>query len=237
MKAASFAAAGLVALAASSAEAGTTSTTDFATWATGLGSYVFGDFYGVPTPYGSGEQMFGGYNPLSGYSDLQGVSFSTSNTGGNVNVNAPGFYGVDDWAFSYAVNSTYTGDAPDVVTITLPDAKTAFGLDFTTLFSSTTATFTLSNGYSTSFANTATLGLTNRVKNFDFIGFISTTPFTTITMSVPSGESWVITSFDYDVTNANAAPEPATWALLAVGFAALGYAGLRRRRDAGVAAA
>jgi hypothetical protein len=45
----------------------------------------------------------------------------------------------------------------------------------------------------------------------------------------------VITSFDYDVANANAAPEPATWALMAVGFAALGY-GLRRRA-AGAAAA
>jgi hypothetical protein len=58
-------------------------------------------------------------------------------------------------------------------------------------------------------------------------------------MSVPGAESWVITSFDYDVTNpnANAAPEPATWALLAVGFAALGYAGLRRRRDVDAGAA
>jgi hypothetical protein len=134
------------------------------------------------------------------------------------------------------VNSTYAAGAPDVVTITLPSARTAFGVDFTTLFSSTTATFTLSNGYSTSFADTATLGVTNGVTNFDFIGFISTTPFTTVTMSVPDGQSWVITSFDYDVTNANATPEPATWARLAVGFAALGYTGLRRRA-AGAAAA
>jgi hypothetical protein len=79
--------------------------------------------------------------------------------------------------------------------------------------------------------------LTDGVKNFDFIGFISTTPFTTITMSVPNGQSWVITSFDYDVTNAKAAPEPATLALMAVGFAALGYAGLRRRRNASTAGA
>ena len=237
MKAACFAAVGLIALAASSAEAGTTSTPDFDTWATNVVQFVGGDFGGIPTPNGSGNQMFGGYNPLSGYSDLEGVSFSTPNLNGNVNVNAPGFYGADDWAFEYAVNSIYTGDAPDVVTITLPDARTAFGLNFTTLMSSTTATFTLSNGYSTSFADTATLGITNGSKNFDFIGFTSTTPFTTITMSVPSQESWVITSFDYDFANANAAPEPATWALLAVGFAALGYAGLRRRRDAGAAAA
>jgi hypothetical protein len=239
MKAACFAAVGLIALAASSAEAGTTSTTDLTTWATSVVQFVSGDFEGIPTPYGNGNEMYGAYNPLSGYSDLEGVSFSTPNPGGNVNVNAPGFYGLDDWAFTYAVNSTYTDTdgAPDLVTITLPNARTAFGLDFTTLFSSTTATFTLSNGYSTSFADTATLGLTNGVKNFDFIGFISTTPFTTITMSVPSQQSWVITSFDYDFANANAAPEPATWALLAVGFAALGFAGLRRRRDAGAAAA
>jgi hypothetical protein len=132
MKAAYFAAIGFIAL-ASSAEAGTMSTTDLATWASGIGSYVFGDFEDVPTPDGTGDQMFGGYNPLSGYSGLQGVSFSTPNQGGVVNVNSPGFYGVDDWAFSYAVNSTYTGNAPDVVTITLPSARTAFGLDFTTL--------------------------------------------------------------------------------------------------------
>ena len=239
MKAAHFAAASLIALAAPSAEAGTTSTTDSDTWATSVVQYVSGDFGGIPTPNVSGNQMFGGYNPLSGYSVLEGVSFSTSNQNGNVNVNAPGFYGADDWAFSYAVNSTYTGDAPDVVTIALPNARTAFYVDFTTLFSSTTATFTLSNGYSISFANTAILGLTNGVKNFDFMGFISTTPFTTITMSVPNGQSWVITSFGYDFANpnANAAPEPATWALLAVGFAALGYAGLRRHQAAGAAGA
>ena len=229
MKAVGFAAVGLMALAASSAEAGTTSTTDFTTWAASVFQLVAGDFDGIPTPYGNGDQMYGAYNPLSGYSSLEGVSFSTPNLDGNVNVNAPGFYdfyGYDDWAFEYAVNSTYAGDAPDMVTITLPDARTAFGLNFTTLFSSTTATFTLSNGYSTSFDNTATIGLTDGSRNFDFIGFISTTPFTTITMSVPSQQSWVITSFDC----ANAVPEPATWALLAVGFAALvGYAGLRRR--------
>ena len=234
MKAVGFAAVGLMALAASSAEAGTTSTTDFTTWAASVFQLVGGDFDGIPTSYGNGDQMYGAYNPLSGYSSLEGVSFSTPNLDGNVNVNAPGFYdfyGYDDWAFEYVVNSTYAGDAPDVVTITLPDARTAFGLDFTTLFSSTTATFTLSNGYSTTFDNTATIGLTDGSKNFDFIGFISTTPFTTITMSVPSQQSWMITSFDY--ANANAAPEPATWALLAVGFAALvGYAGLRRRRRA-----
>jgi hypothetical protein len=90
MKAACFAAVGLVALAASSAEAGTTSTTDFDIWATSVVQYVSGDFGGIPTPNGGSGQMFGGYNPLSGYPDLQGVSFSTSNMGGNVNVNAPG---------------------------------------------------------------------------------------------------------------------------------------------------
>jgi len=237
MRAVRFAAVGLIALAASSAQAGTTSTTDLATWSTGIGSFVSGDFSGIPTPDGSAGQMFGGYTTLSGYSDLQGVSFNTTNQGGVVNVNAPGFYGLDDWAFPYAVNSSYTGDGPDVVTITLPDARTAFYLDFTTLFSTTTATFTLSNGYSTSFADTAILGTTDGVKNFDFVGFISTTPFTTITLSVPSQNSWVITSFGYDVTNASAAPEPTTWALLAVGFAALGYIGLRRGRGAGAAAA
>jgi hypothetical protein len=237
MKAASFAAVGVIALAASSAQAGTTSTTDLATWATSVVQWYGGNFGGIPTPDESDGEMFGGYNPLSGYSNLYGVSFSTTNPGGVVNVNAPGFYGADDWDFPYAVNSSYTGEVPDVVTITLPDARTAAFIDFTTLFSSTTATFTLSNGYSTSFADTAAIGITDGIKNYDFIGFISTTPFTTITMSVPYGESWVITSFGYDYANANAGPEPRTWALLTVGFTALGYAGLRRRRNAGAAAA
>ncbi len=138
--------------------AGTIATTSSSVFGASTTGVVTGDFSDVPTPNsgGPGEGTYGGANPLSGYASLQGVSFSTPNTGVNVNVNSAFFYSSSDLSAPYAVNSVYSGTAPDILTITLPAAETAFYLDFTTLFASTTATFDLSNGFSTTISPTVT---------------------------------------------------------------------------------
>ncbi len=213
--------------------AATITTSSSATFAADTTGDVTGDFSSVPTPFGTCPQCFGGYNPLSGYASLQGVSFSTTNTGGNVNVDAGGYYGgpPNDPSVPYAVDSQYTGSNPDVLTITLPSPATAFALDFNTLFASTTATFTLSNGFTTNVSSTPTGSTT------DFIGFLSSNPFDTITLSVPNGQSWVVT--DFTTATATATPLPSTWTMLIAGFAVCGFFAYRgsKKGSAALAAA
>ncbi len=206
------------------AYSGTIATTSSAVFDASTTGVVAGNFSDVPTPYsgGPGFGTFGSYNPLSGYTSLQGVSFSTPNSGGNVNVNSAYFYSSSDLSAPYAVNSQYTGSAPDILTITLPSAETAFYLDFTTLFTSTTATFDLSNGFSTTV--TSTVAYPNAP---EFLGFISSDPFTTITLTVPSQQSWVVADFGYG----SAIPEPSAWVLMLVGFGGLGFAACRRQSN------
>ena len=189
------------------ARAATISTGSTSVFASSTINAITGDFSDVPTPNDAGGgAFFGGYNPLAGYGSLQGASFSTPNAGGLVNVNSSGFYGASDLQAPYAVNSVYTGSAPDILQITLSHPVTAFALDFDSLFASTTANFTLSNGYTTSVSTPSTMGQT------EFIGFTSSTPFDTITLSVPNNASWVVA--DFTQADAIATPLPASGTML-----------------------
>ena len=145
--------------------AATVTTTSPSTFAADTTGVVNGNFSDVPTliPGGPNGGTYSVYNPLSGYASLQGVSFSTTNLDGNVNVISAYFYGPNDPPKPYAVNSVYSGTAPDILTITLPMAATAFYLDFTTLFVSTMATFDLSNGFSTTISPTVAYPRSSRV--------------------------------------------------------------------------
>lgn len=206
---------------ATDAQAGTVATGSSSVFNASTTGVVSGNFSDVPTPNSGGPGLgtFGSYNPLSGYANLEGVSFSTPNLDGAVNVNSALFYSSSDLPAPYAVNSVYSGSAPDILTITLPSAETAFYLDFTTLFSSTTATFDLSNGFSTTVSPTVAYPNTP-----EFLGFVSNMPFTTITLTVPSQQSWVVADFGYGSWNGvSAVPETSTWAMLLIGFCGLGY--------------
>jgi hypothetical protein len=98
---------------------------------------------------------------------------------------------------------------------------TAFGLDFGTLFDASTASFTLSNGFSAT--NIATLGSLQT----QFIGFISSVAFNQITLTVPDDASFVVA----DVTTATAVtPIPGTLPLLVSALGGLGVLGYRRQR-------
>lgn len=63
-----------------------------------------------------------------------------------------------------------------------------------------------------------------------FLGFVSDTPFTTLTFSGQAGaqfgDSFSIDNFSF---SANAVPEPASWAMLIAGFGLVGASGRRRR--------
>jgi hypothetical protein len=202
--------------------AGTTTTTSPSQFEADTTGLVIGDLSSVTPLSNTDGSMccFAGFSPLSGYSSLQGVSFSTPNAGGAVNVDSAGFYGSGDLTLPYIVPSTYTGSGPDVLVITLPQAETAFGLAFNTLFSLTNVTFTLSNGFTTTVASTTEYG------DLQVLGFLSTTPFTTITMSTPNGTAFELPAFAY---GSAVVPEPASWAMMLGGLFGLG-ALLRRGR-------
>jgi hypothetical protein len=213
----------MLACAGMGAQAATVITGSSSIFAASTTGAVVGTFTDVPTPNCTGSACFGGGNPLAGYPSLQGVSFSTTNPGGSVNVNSAGFYGAGDLPVPYLVNSVFTATDPDNITITLPSPTTAFALDFGTLFSGTTADFTLSNGYAVD------VGTSNTPFATQFLGLISTDPFDTITLTAPYNQSIVIEDFETATTVSLPVPEPATWTMLLFGLGGLG-ASLRTHR-------
>jgi hypothetical protein len=90
----------------------------------------------------------------------------------------------------------------------------AIGFTFGSYVPSGGATLTLSTG--DSFAINPTSSAT-------FIGFTSTTAITSVTVDYPNG-------YAFDLVSVSTVPEPATWTMMLVGFAGLGFAGYRRSK-------
>jgi hypothetical protein len=175
---------------------------------TGFNSVTGLDF-GDPSCPGSGA-CFAGFNPLT----VNGITFSTT-SGDHVNVNSANYYGATDLPVQYIVNSE-----THFVTITLPTAVTAFGLNYGTLFSPSSANFVLSNGFST------TIDPTLGDLHTQFLGFLSSTAFNQITFTVPDTASFVVENVTTAVT-----PIPATLPLFAAGLGSMGLLAWRRRRS------
>jgi hypothetical protein len=171
-------------------------------------------FNGILTCSGNG--CFQGFTSVT----QNGITFTTSAP--FVNVTSATYYAPGiTYAGDFLADAYPPGGITDTLTIKLAAAVTAFGLDFTTPNGSNVA-FGLSNGFSTSVPTVTPFGPTQ------FEGFVSTTPFDTITFSVPSPDGY----FVVDVTTAVAAvPEPSTWAMLLLGFAGIGFMGYRRRKS------
>jgi hypothetical protein len=162
--------------------------------------------------------FFQGYDPLV----VNGISFDTA-PGETINVNSAGYYGPGDLTNQYVVNSS-----THFVTITLPSAVTAFGLDYGSLFDPSTATFALSNGFSVT--NIPTVGNLQT----QFIGFLSDVAFNEITLTMPDPSPGNAGSFVVaDVTTAVATtPIPATLPLMLSALGGFGFVGYRRRKAA-----
>jgi hypothetical protein len=247
---------------------------------------------------------------------------------GNLNVNSANYYGANDLSKQYIVNAA--GGNSQSLTIQLASPVTAFGLNYGTLFNSSTATFAVSNNYfstnsgyevgvldstgtsvislgvdsngrltnnvaaivktaavsinvlnvlsqqfsvfnaSTTLraanpADSSVLHLTdaqvqaavnwlggpqtgpsplfsllrdvdtftvaNTLANLQtqFLGFISTDPFNSITLTVPDDASWVVLDFTTAQALTTAVPEPSTWAMMILGFMGIGFMAYRRK--------
>jgi hypothetical protein len=135
-------------------------------------------------------QDFAAFNPLV----VSGVNFSTS--GANVNVTRSDFYGPAPNAYpsDFIVDSANTNSS-NAVTIILPQATTALGIDYGGLgpgFQTVndtgpiTGSISLSNGFVLPLNTLPTVGQTQ------FSGFVSSTPFTSLTYAL-NNDSWVVT--------------------------------------------
>ncbi len=207
-------------LGAGVATASTTVTLSSSTFAADTTAAVMSNFDDVtPLPNCNANGCFGGFSSLS----IGGATFTTPNLDGAINVNSANYNGPSDQSTPYLVNSQYSGAAPDIVDIALSPSTTAFALDFDTLFTSTSATFTLSNGYTAVVPTTSTEG------NASFIGFLSSTPISSVQISVPNDQSIVVSDFE-TATTVSGAPEPSIWLLMIVG---VGGAGVMLRRATG----
>jgi hypothetical protein len=212
-------------------------------------------FDGVAT--GSNGQDYVSYgSPLSGgtgvYTDPNLTVFTAQNSGRISNltiegtqygVNSNGSYGAIGADFGSAVLSTNYNS----LTITFAAPVTAFSINYGALaraFAATSApdlfSFTIPVlGSATEGAD----GLINQGSMMQggagFFGVTSVTPFSSITIDATDSNGFGVNNRFYDNVSYEAAatispaPEPAAWALLLVGFGALGGS-LRTRRRAAV---
>jgi len=160
------------------------------------------------------------YETVSGGNtiSLGNVTFTASSPATDLNLNGPGVYNSTD----VLLTNTYPpGGAFDVLTITLSSAVTAFGLDFAAGQNPTS--FTLNNGFDSS-----SIAASTDYSSPGFVGFISSDPFNTITLSVDSPNGWAV----QDAVTASATPLPAALPLFAGGLGMVGFLARRKKRKA-----
>jgi len=171
---------------------------------------------GVTTADFNGIAPFGGFVSYgSGPAVIDGLTFTSNDS---MFVIDPAFYG-----FPYPdgfFNADY--NIPNLVTITLPSSYTAIGFDFGSLFSGG-ASFDVTLGSLGPFTVVSTGSVQDGV--LAFAGFVSTTSFNTVTLSMPDAPFYnSVDNFSYG----SAVPEPGSLALLGTGL--VGIVGVLRRR-------
>jgi hypothetical protein len=143
-------------------------------------------FNGIRT---AAQPDFASFNPLV----VSGVNFFAS--GANVNVTRSDFYGPppNSYTSDFIVDSA-NGNSSNAVTIILPQPVTALGINYGGLGPTfqgvpapITGTISLSNGFVLPLSSLPTVG------NTAFSGFVSSTPFNSLTYTV-NNDSWVVTS-------------------------------------------
>ncbi len=158
-----------------------------------------------------------GNGPLT----LSGATF-TSN--GTLFIIDPGYYG-SAYPNGGFLNSDYAGPT-DTITVSLPAGVYSGSFDIGGLFDGTTD-FTVTFNSST-FPETVTESIigTNSLASFSFS---SSAPIATVTFVLPDAPGYnALDNFSYTTT----VPEPATWAMLVVGFSMLGFAAARGTKAA-----
>jgi hypothetical protein len=188
--------------------------TDLASWSAAIPGYTS---LAIPDPAGSeGYDLFGNGTASVSYG---GVLFSTSAALGNgefYNV-GPAYSGSNGLIPVLSSQGQTVGIANILITLAAP--VKAFALNFDT-FSGSDVTFTLSNGEVLtlpSVGNAYDLG--------SFFGVTDDTPFKTILLT-SSDNVLNLNALNFGAA-VSAIPEPATWVMLLLGFAGIGFFGAR----------
>ncbi len=138
-----------------------------------------------------------------------GVTFTQAAALGNAllfNIGSNYYFNADA-----ALSSQQVGVGVENILITLPTFVTSFSVDYST-FNGGAVSFLLSNGGSFSQGSTGGVGY-----SVPDVFSVSSTPFNSVLITSPD---YVLTIGD--VTFNSGVPEPATWAMMLVGFAGLG---------------
>lgn len=149
---------------------------------------------------------------------LADVTFSCTNGGSSY---CPGFFGVRTGAGPTDGVQTVYFATPDTATFTFDSAITHFGIDILGLGTVGATDLTIAWGSSSSvlYTNYALGGVL-------FAGIIDGTGFTSVTFSATAPDDGI--DFDRLVYKGGAVPEPATWAMMIMGFGMVGFAARRR---------
>jgi Putative Ig domain/Galactose oxidase, central domain len=161
------------------------SSTAFSGRATNISVIGFNGILPAGTPFEAS-------NPLT----VAGVTFSTTRPSTSVNLTTSSYYSIP-YSSDFIVDSS-NNNASNQLTVVLPQPTQALGIDYGALgFRGTsTGSITLSNGYALPLASLPTEGGTH------FSGFISSTPFSSLTYTV-SNDDWVVTDLLLGTANAN----------------------------------
>jgi hypothetical protein len=156
-----------------------------------------------------------GNGPLT----LSGATF-TSN--GDMFIIDPGYYG-SSYPNGGFLNSDYAGPT-DTITVTLPGGVYSGSFDIGGLFAGTTDFTVTFNG--STFPETVTESINGTDSLAGFL-FSSSAQIATITFVLPDAPGYnALDNFSYTTV-----PEPATWAMMLLGFAGLGFAGYRKAKS------
>ena len=157
---------------------------------------------------------------------LSGATFTNTSgsSGATLFIVDPGYY--SNTYSSGFMTEDYSSSGSDVITVTLPGPETAVAFNFGSIFSGG-ATFTVNLGAQGPFS--ATTGGSIGSGALGFVGYTSTTPFSSVVLTLPdAGLYGVIDNFAFGTASTTATPEPSTFLLLGAGLAGLGIVSRRR---------
>jgi uncharacterized protein YjbI with pentapeptide repeats len=123
---------------------------------------------------------FAAFNPLA----LSGLSFSTTNPSTTVNVTTATFYTPNNYPADFIIDSSNPGPNNEL-TIILPQPTRALAMDYGGFVGGTSGSLTFSNGFVLPLSNLPAVGHTQ------FSGFVSATPFSSLTFNT-TNDSWVV---------------------------------------------
>ena len=118
--------------------------------------------------------------------------------------------------------------AADSTTFTFDSPITAFAIDINTFADTAGAYDVMLNTGDQAFSIFETFP---GVGTGEFIGFTSATPFTSVILTSNTGFAYTLDTLIYgEAAAVGGVPEPATWAMILLGFGAVGWAMRRRKR-------